>query len=118
MTSECLYYIWPPLIGSTAYPRYGRSLDSTGDVEPYWNEFHDTLSSVYTSLKGGFHNFFYVAHCHYTIFIFRIDGADTEESFNQTNMTSMPGSHFRAIIAPVSKGLRYGIVISDELRIA
>lgn len=105
------------MVGSLAYPRFGRNFPGHfEDIGAHWMEFNDVLSSIFTSLRSGVHNYFYVAHCQYTIFVYRIndldseDFASSEQSMNQTNVTTMPGVHIRAVIAPVSRGLKERLI--------
>ena len=65
------------MIGTAAYPRFGRKLTLPRDQDPSasWNEFNDSLNSIFTSLKSGIHDYFYVSHCHFTTFFYRVDDA-------------------------------------------
>ena len=65
------------MVGTRAYPRYGRKLPLTESQEPsaVWTEFNDSLNSIFTSVKSGIHDYFYVCHCHFTTLFYRVDDA-------------------------------------------
>lgn len=75
------------------------------DFDATWAEFSKTLPAIFASLKFGLHHYFYVFHANFTVLILRTRTLTSDDSPNSTQ-TSMPGLKLRAIITPVSTGLR------------
>ena len=91
----------------------GADPNPSGGYVVFRTEFTDTLSSIFTSLRVGRHNFFYIFHREYSIIVYR--KADehaeaTQGGTNATNATTMPGQHIRAVLTPISRGLREALV--------
>jgi len=106
LTTSAIYYIWPTMLTDKVYPRFGGlGIGTALNFDATWAEFSKTLPAIFASLKFGLHHYFYVFHANFTVLILRTRTLSSDDSPNSTQ-TSMPGLRLRAIITPVSTGLR------------
>lgn len=118
LASACVYYIWPGTIGKPCYPRYNNDFEPSNHQHrpEYWSEFETTIDSAFASLKSGFLPMFYIFHRQYSVIFYIHDGTsnanDETTQASQTSMASsaVPSCNLRAVIAPVSKGLRERLI--------
>jgi len=120
LTTASTYYIWPTKLTESVYPRYGRNdfIKGTPEYESEWIQFQQTISSLFSALKFGIHNYFYVFASNFSALIFRSSCSPSDDSPNSTQ-TSLPGVRLEALITPISTGLRErlikeGVIDSNE----